>query len=98
MRSRSCKTSLDRCNDDGKTNQRRREKRTNNNKQQQKTAKDRIDRIDRMKTLARQATVIEQSWPLLLVFNPVNPANPVFGCFLLLLLLPSSCRRLGVSG
>jgi len=51
-----------------------------------------------MKTLARQATVIEQSWPLLLVFNPVNPANPVFGCFLLLLLLPSSCRRLGVSG
>jgi len=95
MRSRSSKTSLDRCNDDGKTNQRRREKRTNNNKQQQKTAEDRIGRIDRMKTLARQATVIEPSWPLLLVFNP---ANPVFGCFLLLLLLPSSCRRLGVSG
>jgi hypothetical protein len=33
-----------------------------------------------MKTLARQAMVIEQSWLLLLVFNPVNPANPVICC------------------
>ena len=35
-----------------------------------------------MKTRARRATVIDRFWPLLLVFNPVNPANPaiVFSC------------------
>jgi hypothetical protein len=42
-----------------------------------------MGRIDKMKALARRATVIEQSCPLLLVFNPVNPAHPVIvsSCF-----------------
>jgi hypothetical protein len=78
---------------------------TNNKQQTTEKDDDRMGRIDRMKTLAREAPVIEQSWccswfSILSILPILSSSFSVVCCccLLLLLLLPSSCRRLGVSG